>query len=53
MSKDGGHAHQDWETLYLNCKVEKKTTEKKNTSVKKTGNGIRESKMDDQIENGF
>ena len=52
MSKDEGHAHQDWETLYLNCKVEKNTSNKKNTSVKKTGNGVKETKMDKQIENG-
>ena len=27
MSKNNGLEHQDWETLYLNCKVEKKTNE--------------------------
>ena len=52
MYKKESHSHQDWETLYFNCKLEKKTTEKKNTSVKKPSNGIHESKMDEQIENG-
>mgnify|MGYP003682190991 CR=1 FL=1 len=49
---DGGHAHQDWDTLYLNCKIDQKTNDKKNTGVKKTGKGIQETKMDEQIENG-
>tara|TARA_Y100001935_G_C17308648_1_gene514124 strand:+ start:3674 stop:4024 length:351 start_codon:yes stop_codon:yes gene_type:complete len=52
MSKNEGLGHQDWETLYLNCKVEGRMTDKKNTGVKKTGNGVRESKMDEQIEKG-
>ena len=52
MSKNEGLVHQDWETLYLNCKVAGKMTDKKNTGVKKTGNGVRESKMDEQIEKG-
>jgi len=53
MAKNNdGHAHQDWETLYLNCKVEKKTNDKKNTGVKKHCKGFKETKMDEQIENG-
>ena len=52
MSNNDGISHQDWETLYLNCKVEKKTNDKKNTGVKKTGNGVKETKMDKQIEEG-
>ena len=53
MSKNNGLEHQDWETLYLNCKVEKKTNENKNTGIKKkTGIGVKETKMDKQIEEG-
>ena len=53
MSKNDGLEHQDWETLYLNCKVEKKTNDNKNTGVKKkTGIGVKETKMDKQIEEG-
>ena len=52
MSNNNGIAHQDWETLYLNCKVDKKMNDKKNTGVKKTDKGMKENKMDKQIEEG-
>jgi ribosome-binding protein aMBF1 (putative translation factor) len=51
MSLNGGLAHQDWETLYLNCKVDKKE-DKKTKSIKKSENGERESKMDELIDEG-
>ena len=53
MSKGGGLAHQDWETLYVHCKVSKPSNvENKVVSVKKKVNNNREHKMDKQIEEG-
>ena len=53
MSKSGDLAHQDWETLYVHCKMDKPTnTQNKGKSVKKTIHNNRERKMDKNIEEG-
>jgi ribosome-binding protein aMBF1 (putative translation factor) len=52
MSLNEGLAHQDWETLYLNCKIDKKDDQKKTKSIKKSEHGEKESKMDELIVEG-
>ena len=53
MSKGGGLAHQDWETLYVHCKMSKPSNvENKGVSVKKKNNNNSEHKMEKQIEEG-
>ena len=53
MSEKGGLAHQDWETLYVHCKMNKPTNvENKGVSVKKTKFNNSEHKMEKQIEDG-
>ena len=52
MSKNEGMAHQDWETYYIHCKVNKSSNVKETNSIKKTNYVNRESKMDKQIEEG-
>lgn len=53
MSKNGGLDHQDWETLYVHCKMDKPTnTVNKTVSVKKTNFNSKEKKMEKNIEEG-
>jgi ribosome-binding protein aMBF1 (putative translation factor) len=53
MSKSGCLTHQDWETLYVHCKMEKTTnTTNKGVSVKKTTHNDKEKKMEKIIEEG-
>lgn len=53
MSEKGGLAHQDWETLYVHCKMAKPTNvENRGVSVKKTKFNMNEHKMEKQIEDG-
>ena len=53
MSKNGGLEHQDWETLYVHCKMQKPTnTTNKGVSVKKNKSNNNERKMDKEIEEG-
>ena len=51
MSLHEGLAHQDWETLYLNCRIDKKG-DKTNKSVKKPEYNDKENKMDELIVEG-
>jgi ribosome-binding protein aMBF1 (putative translation factor) len=53
MSGKAGLTHQDWETLYVHCKMSKPTNvENKGVSVKKTQFYSNENKIEKQIEDG-
>lgn len=53
MDKNGGFAHQDWNTYYVHCKTTPTNVKKENNSVKKTSNNFsNENKMNTKIEEG-